>query len=70
LVDLPVAVHEVRLLDEIVDADVLVIQGVGSRAKNAERERQSQGKRPFHSEHIMDWQSGEQSLNGTGTSLR
>ena len=66
LVDLPVAIEQVGFLDEVVNADILVIQGVSARAKRAEHERQDQGKRPFHSEHIMTSQSGEQSLNMMG----
>jgi len=53
LVDLPVAVEEVGFLDEVVNADILVIKSIGAREESAEQERQDQGKRPFHSEHIM-----------------
>jgi len=63
LVDLPVAIEQVGFLDEVIDANILVIKGVSARAKSAKHERQDQGKRPFHSEHIMTSQSGEQSLN-------
>jgi hypothetical protein len=44
----------------------LVIKDVSARAENAEHERQDESKRPFHSEHIMASQSGEQSLNMMG----
>src|SRR5689334_11525704 len=39
LVDLPVAIEKVGFLNEIVNADILVIKGVSARAKSAKHER-------------------------------